>query len=84
MIYFQRPNKIIKVIAMIKRNCSSISQLDGNERAILVVELNIECINTTADTIAELNSYIIISYSLPKNLISNRIGWWLSTFYVYF
>ena len=84
MTYFQRPNKIIKVIAMIKRNCSSISQLDGNEPAILVVELNIECINTTADTIAELNSYIIISYSLTNNLISNLHGWWLSTFYVYF
>ena len=74
MIYFQRPNKIIKVIAMIKRSGSSISQLDGNEPAIPVVELNIECFNTTADTIAELNSYIIISYSLPKNLISNLIG----------
>ena len=56
---------------MIKRNCSSISQLDVNEPAILVVELNIECINTTVDTIAELNSYIIISYTLSNNLISN-------------
>ena len=69
---------------MIKRNCSSISQLDGNEPAILVVELNIECINTTVDTIAELNSYIIISYTLSNNLISNLHGWWASTFYVYF
>ena len=39
MTYFQRLNKIIKVIAVIKRNCSSISQLDGNEPAIPVVEL---------------------------------------------
>ena len=84
MIYFLRPNKIIKVIAMIKRNGSSISQLDGNEPAIPVVELNIECITTRADTIAELNSYIIISYSLPNNFISNLIGWWPSTFYVHF
>ena len=82
--YFQRLNKIIKVIAMIKRNCLSISQLDGNEPAIPVVELNIECINTKADTIVELNFYIIISYSLPNNLISNLHGWWPSTFYLYF
>ena len=69
---------------MIKRKCSSISQLGGNEPAIPVVELNIECITTTADTIAELNPYIIISYSLQNNLISNLHGWWASTFYVYF
>ena len=60
---------------MIKWNSLSILQLDGNEPAIPVVELNIECINTTADTIAELNSYINISYSLPNNLISNLHGW---------
>ena len=30
MTYFQRLNKIIKVIAMLKTKCSSISQLDWN------------------------------------------------------